>query len=58
MFKYDPNNEETVDQNIQCCIKELQHNAFGLLPENIIFLMLKTDKLKVREGAIKMLSIK
>ena len=37
----------------------LQYNAFGLLPENILFAMMKSDELAVREEAIyKILSIR
>ena len=34
-------------------LENLKHNAFGLLPENILFSMLKSNELEVREEAIK-----
>ena len=34
-------------------LKNIQHNAFGLLPENMLYSMLKSDELEVRDEAIK-----
>ena len=43
----------------EVAFSNLQYNAFGLLPENILYAMLKSDELTVREEAInKILSIR
>ena len=34
-------------------LKNLQYNAFALLPENVLFLMVKSDEPEVREEGIK-----
>jgi hypothetical protein len=40
-------------------LKNLQHNAFALLPENLLYSMMKSDEYKVREAATrKILSIR
>ncbi|XP_065659644.1 uncharacterized protein LOC136083793 [Hydra vulgaris] len=40
-------------------LKNLQHNAFALLPENLLYSMIKSDEYKVREAATrKILSIR
>ena len=43
--------QSTEIQNVT--LKNLRHNAFALLPENLLFSMLKSDELEVREEAIK-----
>jgi len=43
--------QSTEIQNV--ALKNLQHNAFALLPENILLSMLKSNELEVREEAIK-----
>lgn len=41
-------------QEIQTvAFKNIQYNAFALLPENILYAMVKSDEIKVREEAIK-----
>lgn len=37
----------------QITLKNIQYNAFALLPENILYSMVKSDELEVREEAIK-----
>ena len=34
-------------------LKNLQYNAFALLPENVLFSMVKSDEPEVREEGIK-----
>ena len=34
-------------------LKKLQYNAFALLPENVLFSMVKSDEPEVREEGIK-----
>lgn len=37
----------------EIAFENIQHNAFGLLPENMLYVLLKSDELKGREEAIK-----
>nr|XP_047135839.1 uncharacterized protein LOC124813160 [Hydra vulgaris] len=46
-------------EEIKTALKNLQHNAFALLSENILYSMMKSDEDKVREAATrKILSIR
>lgn len=44
-------NQESDIQEI--AFKNIQHNAFALLPENVLFAMMKSDELEVREQAVR-----